>query len=341
MQRAIQLLLIITLGVIVLDYGSTLFVPLAYAVFISFLLYPFSNWMETKGLGRTASVSLAVFAGVLGILVFLGAMAIAFSAFAAEWPLIKQKLGELITQVSVQVSGFIGLTSEEFNLKIQEIFNSKTGEIFIAGQNMLISLSAGVVLLVLIPVYVYLILFYRHKLVEAFLLLVKPERRMAIREVLGLSIKTYFNFIKGMLVVYLIVGALNTIGLLLLGIPHPFFFGFLTAILTFIPYLGIIMAGSLPVVYAWMTYGTIWQPLGVVAVFAVVQYLEANVIFPWAVGRRLEMNTLATLIVIVAGGIIWGASGMILFVPFAAILKLIADRMEGKEWKAVSGFLGT
>jgi predicted PurR-regulated permease PerM len=341
MQRAIQLLLIITLGVLILDYGSALFVPLAYAVFISFLLYPFSTWMETKGLGRGAAVSLAVLAGVIGILIFLGAMTVAFSAFAAEWPLIKEKLGELITQISVQLSGFVGLTSDEFNQKVQEIFNSKTGDIFQAGQNMLISLSAAVVLMVLIPVYVYLILFYRHKLVEAFLLLMQPERRVPVREVLGLSIKTYFNFIKGMLIVYLIVGGLNTIGLLLLGIPHPFFFGFLTAVMTFIPYLGILLAGALPVVYAWMTYGTIWQPLGVVAVFAVVQYLEANVIFPWAVGRRLEMNTLATLVVIVTGGIIWGASGMILFVPFAAILKLIADRMEGKEWRAVSGFLGT
>ena len=92
---------------------------------------------------------------------------------------------------------------------------------------------------------------------------------------------------------------------------------------------------------AWMTFGTIWQPLSVVGVFVFVQYLEANIIFPWAVGRRLEMNTLATLVVIVMGGILWGASGMILFVPFAAILKLIADRMTGREWKAVAGLLGT
>jgi predicted PurR-regulated permease PerM len=69
----------------------------------------------------------------------------------------------------------------------------------------------------------------------------------------------------------------------------------------------------------------------VIAIFAVVQYLEANVIFPWAVSQKLNLNTLFTIIAVIAGGIIWGAAGMILFVPFAAILKLIAEKTEGGE----------
>jgi predicted PurR-regulated permease PerM len=141
-----------------------------------------------------------------------------------------------------------------------------------------------------------------------------------------------------MAVVYAIVGTLNSIGLWFLGVPYAFLFGYLTAIMTFIPYVGIIVASVLPITYAWITYGVIWYPLGVIGLFTFVQYLEANIIFPWAVGQRLELNTLATLIVIVIGGIIWGASGMILFIPFAAILKLVADRMPGME--ALAMFLG-
>ncbi len=78
--------------------------------------------------------------------------------------------------------------------------------------------------------------------------------------------------------------------------------------------------------------------MGVIAVFTVVQLLEANVIFPFAVGNRLHINTLITLVVIVAGGIIWGIAGMILFIPFVAILKLVADKAEGME--AISILLG-
>ena len=61
-------------------------------------------------------------------------------------------------------------------------------------------------------------------------------------------------------------------------------------------------------------------------------------LFRSAVSQRLKINTLATLIAIVLGGIVWGAAGMILFVPFVAILKLFADRMEG--WGQLARFLG-
>jgi predicted PurR-regulated permease PerM len=141
-----------------------------------------------------------------------------------------------------------------------------------------------------------------------------------------------------MALVYLIVGILNSVGLLLLGVPHAFVFGFLTAIMTFIPYIGIIVAALLPISYAWITYNSVWYPLGVIAIFTFVQYIEANMLFPWAVGQKLQLNTLITLVVIVVGGILWGAAGMILFIPFAAILKLIADRMEG--WESLAKLMG-
>jgi predicted PurR-regulated permease PerM len=141
-----------------------------------------------------------------------------------------------------------------------------------------------------------------------------------------------------MVVVYVIVGTLNSIGLLLLGIPHAIFFGFIASILTFIPYVGITVGSLLPITIAWITYDSIWYPLGIIGVFVFVQYLEANIIFPLAVSRRLNVNTLVMLLAIFVGGILWGMSGMILFVPFAGIAKLIAD--HNPEWKTISMILG-
>jgi predicted PurR-regulated permease PerM len=138
--------------------------------------------------------------------------------------------------------------------------------------------------------------------------------------------------------VYLIVGLLNSIGLLIIGVPHPFLFGFIAAVLTFIPYVGIIISSLLPIVVSWVTYNSIWYPIGVVIVFTIVQLLEAYIIFPLAVGNRLKINTLVIMVVIILGGIIWGATGMILFIPFISILKLIADRTE--SLKTLSLLLG-
>jgi predicted PurR-regulated permease PerM len=76
----------------------------------------------------------------------------------------------------------------------------------------------------------------------------------------------------------------------------------------------------------------------VIAVFSVVQYLEANVIFPLAVSSRLKLNALVTIAAIVIGGILWGVAGLILFIPFLGIMKMIADRTPDlKIWSILLG----
>ena len=130
-----------------------------------------------------------------------------------------------------------------------------------------------------------------------------------------------------MLQVYVIVGILNSIGLLALGIEHAILFGMLTAFMTIIPYIGIFLSALLPVSVAWITMDSIWYPVGVVGVFAFVQYLEGNVIFPKVVGSQLNVSTWATLVAMITGGVLWGVSGMMLFIPFAGILKIISDHI--------------
>ena len=181
------------------------------------------------------------------------------------------------------------------------------------------------VMLILVPVYVVLILYYRAKWVNVLYRVFPNEKKKNIRQILHLTIAAYYSFMKGMALVYLIVGVLNSIGLLLLGVPHAILFGFIASILTFIPYIGIIVGALLPMTMAWATYDSIWYPIGIIGVFTFVQYLEANIIFPFAVSSRLKVNTLTVLISIFVGSVIWGVAGMILFVPFAGILKLVAD----------------
>ena len=181
---------------------------------------------------------------------------------------------------------------------------------------------------IIVPVYSALILYNRRLLTDILVHRFPEESRPRVMVVLHKVITTYYNFIKGMLLVYLIVGVLNSIGLFLLGIQQAFLFGFIASILTFIPYVGIMIASLLPITVAWLTKDSLWYPAGVVMVFALVQYLEANVIFPMAVSSRLKISTLVTVVVMFAGGILWGAAGMILFIPFAAIAKLIVDEVD-------------
>ena len=133
---------------------------------------------------------------------------------------------------------------------------------------------------------------------------------------------------------YLVVGTLNSIGLLLLGVDHAILFGMLTAFMTMIPYVGIIISSLLPITVAWVTTNSVFYPLGVIAIFAFVQYLENSVIFPKIVGQQLNVSSWAILVALIAGGIVWGVSGMVLFMPFVAILKIISGYIE--EWKPLN-----
>ena len=200
------------------------------------------------------------------------------------------------------------------------------------------SISMSAFFLIIMPVFSALILYYRDRLVNVLYKLFPMDKKESIHEILIGTIQTYYNFVKGMLLVYLIVGILNSIGLAIIGIPHPITFGFIASILTFIPYLGIIISSLLPITISWITYESIWYPLGIIIVFTIVQLLESNLIFPFAVGKHLKINPLIIIIAIIAGGILWGAAGMILFIPFTSILKLITDRTE--SLKTLSLLLG-
>jgi predicted PurR-regulated permease PerM len=334
----LKVLLYTVLLSFLLYQGKVLFIPLSFGVLISFVLYPPVKWMERKGISKVVAISLALTVVVLFFAGLLFVLGMQFSSFLNEWPHLQEKLVLLAADAEQFLVRKLGLGEEEVAQWMDKLLDSSGKEMLTGLGTSLLALLVNFFTLFIIPVFSFLILLYRRQLMEVVFHLFAAKEHDKVEEVIRLSINTYYNFIKGMIVVYAVVGTLNTAGLLLLGIPHAVIFGFLTAIMTFIPYVGIIIASLLPITFAWITYNSPWYPLGVIAIFAFVQYLEANVIFPWAVSHRLKLNTLMTLVVIVLGGILWGASGMILFVPFAAILKLIADRMEG--WDTIALLLG-
>jgi predicted PurR-regulated permease PerM len=323
---------------LILYFGRGLFVPLSFALLISFILYPICCWLERKKLSRVAAIAISLSVLMLLSLALVYVLLTQLFSFMAEWPRLKSQLMDSFSALSVYVTDQFDVSQLEQKQWLTNFLNNSGGDAIQLIQRTVSASAVSLVLAVLIPIYAYLILYYRHRLVDALYYLFPEEGRENLREILRQSIGSYYNFIKGMAIVYLIVGALNSLGLFLLGIPHALLFGYITSVLTIIPYIGIMIGALLPISVAWVTYQSALYPLGVVIVFSVVQYLEANVIFPWAVSDRLKINTLVTIVVIIGGGIIWGAAGMILFIPFLGILKLIADRNQKmKFWSLLLG----
>ena len=334
----LEILQFIVLAFLILYFGKTLFIPLSFSLLIGFILYPICKWMETKGLNK----GIAIVISILGVTLLVGAVLYLlfaqFSEFLHEWQSLRTKLIETVNQLSLFISERFDISLEKQTEFINNTVNNSGSEAFSIVRNTAYSLSESAFFLIMIPVFSALILFHRQMLSNALYELFPPERKNTIHEILIETIHEYYNFIKGMLIVYLIVGLSNSIGLWIIGIPNPFLFGFIASILTFIPYVGIMISSLLPIAVSWITYNSIWYPLAVIAVFSIVQVLEAYIIFPFAVGSRLKINTLVIIIVVIVGGIVWGAAGMILFIPFISIIKLIADRTP--SLKTLSVLLG-
>jgi predicted PurR-regulated permease PerM len=329
---------IVVLTAAVLYFGRSLFIPVCYGLLIALVLYPVCKWLERHRWPRSVAIAagLAIVTILIGILV---------SALFVQVNILRQDIPQLVGKVKPSLSelqqwiatGFgisIAAQNEWWQQVMQNISNS-TGNIV---QSTISSTIGGLVTLFLVPVYTALFLYNRETFVQFLAKLTGSQYRKQLQVVLSETIHTYFNFIKGMAIVYLIVGILNSIGLMALGIPHAILFGMLTAIMTIIPYIGIAVSALLPITIAWITKDSIWYPLGVVAIFTFVQYLEANLIFPKVVATQLKVSTWITLIAIFAGGLLWGVSGMILFIPFVGILKIVSENFP--EWEALNILLG-
>lgn len=330
---------VILFGSVILYFGRSLLIPLSFGLLLSFILYPVCHWLERNGVGRVWAIVI----GLVGLLTLsmalLSLLASQFLSFLQEWPAIQVKLSKGLSELNqLLVNGF-GISDAKQKQIIDSISTQSTVSAIGLVRTLINSSVSSLVFIFIIPVYAVLILYYRSYWLKILQRIFIHERAEELRRIVGLSVQSYYRFIRGMAVVYLTVGVLNTLGLLLLGIPNPILFGFIAAILTVVPYVGIIAGALLPVAISWLTYDSIWYPLGVIAVFTFVQYLEANVIFPVAVSQRLKVSTLATVVVIFAGGILWGLSGMVLFVPFMGIVKLIAD--HNPKWKTLSMILGS
>lgn len=330
LKTATRWVVFVALTSLLLYAGKALFIPVSFALLIAFLLYPFCSWLEQKGFSR----SLAIASGILFITLLISALVFLLvnqlSAFQQSWSGMSSKWDQTIQRLSEFLTQQLGISQEGQDEWLKKALNEVVGVL----GSVLFGSGAFLAVALIIPVYVALMLYHRRMLVGLVLDLFPTMEKNKVVGILHKVIRTYYNFIKGMLVVYLCVGLLNSIGLWILDIPNAFLFGFIASILTFIPYIGIMIASLLPISVAWITKDSLWYPIGVIGVFAVVQYLEANVIFPLAVSSRLKINTLVTLLVMFAGGILWGAAGMILFIPFIAIGKLIADETDPNSFWA-------
>lgn len=334
MNNSLSIRLMIPVAVlatgIILYLAQSLLIPLCYGLFIAIVLYPLCKWLELRKWKRGLAITVSLLLVLVLTALLLWILTEEISTFVKELPAIKKMAVPSLLALEEWITANLG-----FKISVEKIWLQLTSTEYLMNYLQIgVGEATNMMFMVfIVPVFTVLFLYNRERFV-AFVNSIFVNAQINVQQILKQVIHTYFKFIKGMVLVYLIVGILNSTGLLLLGVEHALLFGMLTAILTIIPYVGIIIGAAIPMSLAYLSTGSLWMPLAIAAVFTFVQYLEANVIFPKVVGEQLNLNTWSVLVAILAGGIVWGVSGMILFIPFAGVLKILSQHIP--SWKTLN-----
>lgn len=337
-SRYLQTVLIVLSTAILLWLGKSFLVPITYAILTSFVLYPVAKKLEHKGFHRIISIVIPIillcllFSGLVSLLIF------ELISLRSKWPMVQQQMDPFLENLSLLLEKEYGWTTEKQLEWLRNSFTSASQDLATYLQNSVESTIKALFNLLIIPIYISLILLYRKKLVDFVTRMIPEAQRGRFPAVIKDTIEIFSRFVRGIMMVYIIVGILNGLGLWALGVDNPFVYGMISAVMTIIPYIGIMISSLLPITVTWLETASFLQPVGIIVVFVTVQYLEANLIFPYVVGRFVHLNTFVTIIAMMVGGLIWGVAGMILFVPLLAILRVIATHYpELKTWE---DFLG-
>ncbi len=314
--------------------GQQIIIPIVFGIIIAILLNPLVNYLMGKGINKVVSITIAVVLALALVLGILYVVSQQITMFSETWPQLKAKF-------TTSSNEFVHWVSTKFNIRVSKI-NAWTKETqteaiddFELGQR-LTEAGSMLVTAMLLPAYLFMILYYKPLLLNFIRRLFQKEHRLVVEEVLYKTKKIIQTYLVGLFFEMVIVATLNSIGLLLLGIDYAIILGITGALLNLIPYIGGVVAIILPAIIAFVTKESAYYPFLVVALYAFVQLVDNNYVIPKIVASRVKINALISVIVLLIGGALWGVAGMFLSIPLTAILKVIFDHIEPlKPW----GFL--
>jgi predicted PurR-regulated permease PerM len=325
-------------GLILLVYSlqalRDILVPFVFAGIIAMLLNPLVNRFQKKKVGRLPSIFLAMLIAVVVVGLVFYFLSSQIVGLGENWPLLKQKFSDILHQLQNWLQQKFGLG---INKQVQLLNKAADSSQAILGKTVGGALGTlGVVLL--LPVYVFMLLFYKSLILNFLYEVFAEENSRQVGEILSQTKMAIQSYMVGLLLEALIVAVLNSTALLILDVEYAILLGVIGAILNMIPYIGGLIAIALPVLMATVTKDGFSTQLGIIGAYAVIQFIDNNILVPKIVSSKVQINALVSILVVLLGGTLWGVGGMFLSIPAIAILKIIFDRIDDlKPWGKLLG----
>jgi predicted PurR-regulated permease PerM len=310
----------------VLYLGQDILIPIVFSLLFAILLNPFVSFLERIGINRVVAILLAIIVSICiasAIFYFIGSQ---FSMLTEAFPVLMARFKELFDNTVHFVQKKLHMNRFQVNEWVENLKGNSLSNAMPVINQTLTTVAAVLVVIILLPVYIFMFLFYKPLLLEFIGRLFSYRQHEQVNEVLEETKSLIQSYLIGLLVECALVAFLNTMSLLIVGLDYALLLGIIGALLNIIPYIGGIFAIGLPMLLAVATKS--WSAAFLVlALYTVVQFIDNNVIVPKIVASKVKINGLVSIVVVFIGGALWGVSGMFLSIPITAIVKVIFDRI--------------
>ncbi|GGH85711.1 putative PurR-regulated permease PerM [Pullulanibacillus pueri] len=309
-----------------LGYALKILAPFLIACLIAYLLHPLIEKLHKQGMPRALAILIVylLFFGGITFACVKGAPIVyeQLRSFAKQGPNLQEMYQDNVNHIYYATSDFPETLHDHFDrilASLESGLNHLVRRLILGIQNIFKSIFT----LLLIPFIVFYLLkdfdrvkewIYRHT----------PERLRSPGQSLIRDIdESLGSYIRGQLLVCLVVGIVSFIGLWLLHIPYSLLLGIFMGITDIIPYFGPVI-GAVPALLIAVTL-SIKKVILVLVIVLVVQFLEGNVFSPIIVGKSVHIHPIFIMLSLVIGGDIAGVVGMLLAVPAFVILKVLVN----------------
>lgn len=322
----------------ILVLGQGILAPLLMAFFLSIMLLPIYRFFRNKKFPDTLSIgiSLLVLILLLGMIIWFFSSQIA--SLAADFPTIQENVRVHLQTLSAWIEEISPFSTAEQT----SFINDQSSRILSYAGNALsgaaMSITGIFVFLGLVPIYIFLLLFYKNLLLRFVFFWFPGDMHKKVEDAMRemeVIIKSYlFGLLIQITYITILLGGI----LMIIGIEHALLIGVIFAFLNLIPYVGALLGNVIGVLITLASSSELWPIVTVLGVIAAVQFLDNNILMPRIVGSKVKINALASIVGVIVAGEIAGVIGMFLSLPIIAVLKIIFDRTERfKQWGILFG----
>lgn len=334
-SRSFYVILTFFVVIAALRLAQDVFIPIALAILMTFLLAPLVERLQRWGINRVVAVLVTV---VVAFLILGGLLYVVFSQLrdlARELPQYREQLFHNLNQLSGALRGTmdrITTMATQLSNDLRKLSPAAPGrpiprvEIVepLSGlqaiRQLVSPLAAPLATAAVVIVFVIFMLLRFSDLRERIIRVLGARNLRLATEAIDDAARRVSRYLLMQTLVNSWEGFCVAVGLTLIGLPNAILFGALTMVLRFIPYVGIFIAAAMPLALSFAVFNRWLPPLLIVALFLGVEAVSYIILEPWLYSRRTGVSPVALLVAAVFWAWLWGAAGLFLAIPLTVCL---------------------